>query len=189
MASNYHSTYLARISSQFPWGVGGPVYLEGRPTLSCVDMNGILLRLSALAASSFVRSSTKANFPESRQLAMGFPGAVVSPTCSIAFPKNSVNACSVISGVVFPTNNSLLIFSSALPASGVTLGGRDVPVNSCQVWAGTCGPEYLLGLDTFRHDPRNGIPLRLSALLASSADAHSMKANFSSTRATRTLYG
>mmetsp|Transcript_18999 Transcript_18999/g.55147 ORF Transcript_18999/g.55147 Transcript_18999/m.55147 type:complete len:300 (-) Transcript_18999:227-1126(-) len=178
--------YLARISSQFPCGVSGPVYLDGRPTRSWAPRYGMLFRLSADAASSVVRSSMKANFPDVRQVTMGLPGALESPTCSMAFPRKSESICSVISGVVFPMNSSRLILSSADPARAPPAParplGRAVPVSSCHDLEGTNGPAYLDGLDTLRQDPRKGMPLRLRARLAQSTVAHSTKANFWLTR-------
>mmetsp|Transcript_6441 Transcript_6441/g.14045 ORF Transcript_6441/g.14045 Transcript_6441/m.14045 type:complete len:206 (-) Transcript_6441:805-1422(-) len=128
---------FARISSQFPWGVSGPVYLLGLPTLNCAPKYGILFKFNAFAASSFERNSTNANFPETRHAKMGLPGIWVNPTCSNARPKKSLSIDSVISGVVFPTNNSRLIFSSGLPpvfsGTGIIPGGSGWPVSCCHV--------------------------------------------------------
>mmetsp|Transcript_13826 Transcript_13826/g.34741 ORF Transcript_13826/g.34741 Transcript_13826/m.34741 type:complete len:261 (+) Transcript_13826:1266-2048(+) len=139
-------------------------------------MKGILFRLSALAASSGDRSSTKANFPETLQDVIGFPAITFNPTCSIAFPKNSRSIRSVISGVVLPTNSSRLIFSCSASKTDPT--GNDCPVSCCQVCAGTCGPAYFEGRLTLRTAPKKGIPFIFSALFAISALTSSTKANF-----------
>mmetsp|Transcript_10514 Transcript_10514/g.23200 ORF Transcript_10514/g.23200 Transcript_10514/m.23200 type:complete len:204 (-) Transcript_10514:235-846(-) len=152
----------------------------------------MLLRFRAFAVSSFDLSSTKANLPDRRQASIGFPAAAVSPTCSMAFPRNSLSPCSVMSGVVLPTKSSRVIFSSVLPpmlppaaateASGTTPSGRGRPVSCCQVTEGTWGPLYLAGRPTRRLNPRKGIPFRFRPRAASSALAHSTKANFVFTR-------
>mmetsp|Transcript_20234 Transcript_20234/g.44043 ORF Transcript_20234/g.44043 Transcript_20234/m.44043 type:complete len:219 (-) Transcript_20234:164-820(-) len=168
--------YFAKTSSQFPWLSGGPLHFDGLPTRSWAPINGILFKLSAFAASSGDLNSTNANLPETRQDVMGFPGMTFSPTCSMAFPKNSRSIRSVISGVVLPTKSSRLIFSCS--ASKIVPTGRAWPVSCCQVWAGTCGPAYFEGRLTFRTAPKKGMPFRLRALFAISEFTSSTKANF-----------
>eukprot|EP00956_Cyclotella_meneghiniana_P007692 scaffold10316_cov71-Cyclotella_meneghiniana.AAC.8 len=84
---------------------------------------------------------------------------------------------SVISGVVFPMNNSLDSFSSA-DTSPVIPGIKGCPVNCCQVECATKGPAYFEGRDTFKLAPKKGMPVRFITLLASSTEVHSTKANF-----------
>ena len=55
-------------------------------------------------------------------------------------------------------------------------------MSSCHDLDCTKGPVYLLGLDTLRLDPKNGIPDILRQLFASSTEAHSTNANFALTR-------
>ena len=179
---NSPDRYLANISSQFKCCSGGPLYLDGRPTRSAVPKYGILFKFNAFAASIADRNSMNANFPETRQEEMGFPGAVHNPTCCMALPKKSCNICAVISGVVFPTNNSRCNFSN----SGSNMLFASCPVSWNHVIAGTTGPTYLEGRQIFNCTCKKGIPFKFKHLLAISILFNSTKANLLFTRALMT---
>ena len=104
--------WFATMFSQFPCSTAGPVQLDGRWTQRWTPKNGMLFKLRALSASCGVRSSMKANVPWTQHAETGRPGSTLSPTFTMASPRKSCNIEFVISGVVFPKNNSRLRLSA-----------------------------------------------------------------------------
>mmetsp|Transcript_9559 Transcript_9559/g.20673 ORF Transcript_9559/g.20673 Transcript_9559/m.20673 type:complete len:219 (+) Transcript_9559:1725-2381(+) len=136
----------------------------------------MLLRLRAFVVSLGVRNSIKAYLPNISQRVIGFPSMMLRPTCPMAVPKKSLSILSVISGVVFPTNNSRLTFSDS-PSRTASIVSS-LPVSSCQVFCTTKGPVYFLGLPTLILAFKNKTPLMLRHLLAYSTVTISTKAKF-----------
>mmetsp|Transcript_46530 Transcript_46530/g.113320 ORF Transcript_46530/g.113320 Transcript_46530/m.113320 type:complete len:305 (-) Transcript_46530:883-1797(-) len=157
-------SYRARMCSHWQCSSNAPLYFAGRVICKLVFMNKILSMFRAFVASRGVRISMNAYLPNISQTVIGLPSMIVRPTCSMAVPRKSFNIWSVISGVVFPMNNSRLTFSDSLSRTASIVNVS--PVSSCHVLATTNGPAYFLGRPTLTREFKNRIPFKFRHLLA-----------------------